>query len=76
MPLEPGHIWDHLYEAPPNGGKTPHFEAVATLGALASVTSKARPAGCFFKGNKVWFNTRTTVYEKGRYGKFTGVCKA
>ena len=41
-----------------------------------SVTSKARPTGCFFKGNKAWFNTRTTVYEKGRYGKFTGVCKA
>ena len=38
-------VWDHLYEAPPNGGKTPHFEAVATLGALASVTSKAR-IGC------------------------------
>jgi alkanesulfonate monooxygenase SsuD/methylene tetrahydromethanopterin reductase-like flavin-dependent oxidoreductase (luciferase family) len=38
-------VWDHLYEAPPNGGKTPHFEAVATLGALASLTSKAR-IGC------------------------------
>lgn len=38
-------IWDHLYEAPPAGGTTPHFEAVATLGALASVTSKAR-LGC------------------------------
>jgi len=40
-----------------------------------SITSKARPAGCFFKGNKVWFNTRTIAYAKGRYGKFTGVCK-
>ena len=38
-------IWDHLYEAPPAGGTTPHFEAVATLGALAAVTSKAR-LGC------------------------------
>lgn len=38
-------VWDHLYEAPPAGGRTPHFEAVATLGALASVTSKAR-LGC------------------------------
>ncbi len=38
-------IWDHLYEAPPAGGTTPHFEAVASLGALASVTSKAR-IGC------------------------------
>lgn len=38
-------IWDHLYEAPPAGGTTPHFEAVATLGALASVTSTAR-LGC------------------------------
>jgi hypothetical protein len=41
-----------------------------------SVTSKTRPAGCYFKGNKVWFNTITTVYAKGRYGKFTGVCMA
>jgi len=38
-------IWDHLYEAPPAGGTTPHFEAVATLGALAAVTSNAR-LGC------------------------------
>ncbi|MFT4656774.1 MAG: alkanesulfonate monooxygenase SsuD [Candidatus Aldehydirespiratoraceae bacterium] len=38
-------VWDHLYEAPPAGGTTPHFEAVAILGALASVTSKAR-LGC------------------------------
>jgi alkanesulfonate monooxygenase SsuD/methylene tetrahydromethanopterin reductase-like flavin-dependent oxidoreductase (luciferase family) len=37
--------WDHLYEAPPAGGTTPHFEAVATLGALAAVTSSAR-IGC------------------------------
>ena len=38
-------VWDHLYEAPPAGGTTPHFEAVATLGALASVTDNAR-LGC------------------------------
>ena len=38
-------IWDHLYEAPPAGGTTPHFEAVATLGALAAVTSNVR-LGC------------------------------
>ena len=37
--------WDHLYEAPPAGGTTPHFEAVATLGALAAVTTTAR-IGC------------------------------
>ena len=38
-------MWDHLYEAPPAGGKIPHFEAIATLGALASVTERAR-LGC------------------------------
>ncbi|MFK8022456.1 MAG: LLM class flavin-dependent oxidoreductase [Ilumatobacter sp.] len=38
-------VWDHLYEAPPAGGTTPHFEAVATLSALASVTRNAR-LGC------------------------------
>ncbi len=38
-------VWDHLYEAPPAGGTTPHFEAIATLGALASATTKAR-IGC------------------------------
>jgi F420-dependent oxidoreductase-like protein len=37
--------WDHLYEAPPAGGTTPHFEAVATLGALAAETKNAR-LGC------------------------------
>ena len=38
-------IWDHLYEAPPAGGTTPHFEAVATLTALAASTENAR-LGC------------------------------
>ena len=27
-------VWDHLYEAPPEGGTVPHFEAIATLAAL------------------------------------------
>lgn len=38
-------VWDHLYEAPPAGGTKPHFEAVATLGALAVETRQAR-LGC------------------------------
>ena len=37
--------WDHLYEAPPAGGTLPHFEAVATLAALACDTERAR-LGC------------------------------
>jgi alkanesulfonate monooxygenase SsuD/methylene tetrahydromethanopterin reductase-like flavin-dependent oxidoreductase (luciferase family) len=37
--------WDHLYEAPPAGGTQPHFEAVATLAALALETTNAR-LGC------------------------------
>src|SRR6266851_5816513 len=37
--------WDHFYEAPPQGGTVPHFEAVATLAALACETSRAR-IGC------------------------------
>jgi len=38
-------VWDHLYEAPSEGGTQPHYEAVATLGALAADTSNAR-LGC------------------------------
>lgn len=38
-------VWDHLYEAPPSGGTKPHFEAIATLGALAVETERAR-LGC------------------------------
>jgi alkanesulfonate monooxygenase SsuD/methylene tetrahydromethanopterin reductase-like flavin-dependent oxidoreductase (luciferase family) len=38
-------VWDHLYEVPPAGGSQPHFEAVATLGALCAETSRAR-IGC------------------------------
>lgn len=37
--------WDHFYEAPPQGGTEPHFEALATLGALAAETKQAR-IGC------------------------------
>ena len=37
--------WDHFYEAPPQGGTVPHFEAVSTLAALACETSRAR-IGC------------------------------
>lgn len=37
--------WDHLYEAPPQGGTVPHFETVATLAALAADTHRAR-IGC------------------------------
>lgn len=35
-------VWDHLYEAPPAGGTQPHFEAIATLGALCVETTNAR----------------------------------
>jgi F420-dependent oxidoreductase-like protein len=37
--------WDHFYEAPPAGGTVAHFEAIATLGALAAETKRAR-LGC------------------------------
>ena len=38
-------VWDHFYEAPFQGGTQPHFEALATLGALAADTERAR-IGC------------------------------
>lgn len=38
-------VWDHLYEAPAEDGTQPHYEAVATLGALAADTTRAR-LGC------------------------------
>lgn len=38
-------VWDHFYEAPPQGGTVPHFEALTTLGALAADTRNAR-IGC------------------------------
>ncbi len=37
--------WDHIYEAPPAGGTVAHFEAVATLAAMATDTTNAR-LGC------------------------------
>lgn len=37
--------WDHFYESPPKDGEDPHFEALATLGALACETNRAR-IGC------------------------------
>src|SRR5215207_11501845 len=45
--------WDHLYEAPPLGGTMPHFEALATLGALCAETRRAR-IGClvFYVGDR------------------------
>jgi alkanesulfonate monooxygenase SsuD/methylene tetrahydromethanopterin reductase-like flavin-dependent oxidoreductase (luciferase family) len=38
-------VWDHLYEAPGEGGTQPHYEAIATLGAIAADTTRAR-LGC------------------------------
>ena len=34
--------WDHLYEAPPQGGILDHHETIATLAALATTTERAR----------------------------------
>lgn len=38
-------VWDHFYEAPYQGATQPHFEALATLGALAAETERVR-IGC------------------------------
>lgn len=38
-------IWDHFYEAPPQGGTVPHYEALTTLGALAAETERVQ-VGC------------------------------
>lgn len=38
-------IWDHFFESPCEGGVRPHFEALATLGALAAETRRPR-IGC------------------------------
>jgi len=40
-----------------------------------SVFSKTRPSGCYFSGKKAWYNNRSIVYPKGRYGRYTGLCK-
>ena len=42
-------VWDHLYEAPYQGGNESHFEAVSTLAALAAATPHAR-IGCLAFG--------------------------
>lgn len=44
-------VWDHFYEAPPEGGIRDHFETLTTLGALAADTRRAR-IGClvFYPG--------------------------
>ena len=42
-------VWDHLYEAPYQGGNESHFEAVSTLAALAADTQHAR-IGCLAFG--------------------------
>ena len=34
-------VWDHLYEAPYQGGTESHFEALATLATLAADTQQA-----------------------------------
>lgn len=37
--------WDHLYEAPPQGGTVDHFEAIACLGAMCVEIQRAK-IGC------------------------------
>jgi alkanesulfonate monooxygenase SsuD/methylene tetrahydromethanopterin reductase-like flavin-dependent oxidoreductase (luciferase family) len=41
-------VWDHLYEAPYQGGTVPTFEAVASLATLAADTTRSRLAGFVF----------------------------
>lgn len=38
-------IWDHLYEAPPIDGMSPHFEAIASMATIAAETEQVR-IGC------------------------------
>lgn len=38
-------VWDHFYEAPPQDGMHPHFEAIASMAALAAETEQVR-IGC------------------------------
>ena len=65
--------WDHFYEAPPQGGTVPHFEAVATLAALACETSKAR-LGClvFYVGyrNPGQLAKAATTLDHLSHGRF------
>lgn len=65
--------WDHFYEAPPQGGTLPHFEAVATLAALACETSRAR-IGClvFYVGyrNPGQLAKAATTLDHLSHGRF------
>ena len=65
--------WDHFYEAPPQGGTVPHFEAVATLAALACETSRAR-IGClvFYVGyrNPGQLAKAVTTLDHLSHGRF------
>ncbi|MCH2099092.1 MAG: LLM class flavin-dependent oxidoreductase [Pseudomonadales bacterium] len=66
-------IWDHFYEAPPPGGTLPHFEALATLGALAADTVHAR-IGClvFYVGyrNPALLAKAATTLDRLSGGRF------
>ena len=65
--------WDHLYEAPPAGGTLPHFEAVATLAAMACETTRAR-IGClvFYVGyrNPGLLAKAATTLDHLSHGRF------
>lgn len=65
--------WDHFYEAPPQGGTVDHFEAVATLAALACETSRAR-LGClvFYVGyrNPGQLAKAATTIDHLSHGRF------
>src|SRR5262245_41179695 len=66
--------WDHFYEAPPQGGTVPHFEAVSLLGALAVETKRAR-IGClvFYPGyrNPASLAKAATTIDHLSGGRFT-----
>lgn len=67
-------VWDHLYEAPPQGGTQPHFEALSTLGALVADTTNAR-IGClvFYVGyrNAGLLAKAATTLDHFSGGRFT-----
>jgi F420-dependent oxidoreductase-like protein len=67
-------VWDHFYEAPPEGGTRPHFEALTTLGALAADTERAR-IGClvFYPGyrNPALLAKAATTLDHLSGGRFT-----
>ncbi len=66
-------IWDHFYESPPKNGVEPHFEALTTLGALASETQHAR-IGClvFYVGyrNPAMLAKAATTLDHISNGRF------